>query len=333
MLASSGTRTLLSLFSSPCSARGWASSPAPMTRLLAGRQRAHQMDRLRSRTERYRTRRAPPPPARRAPPTRASTSMRPLVQREINPGSRALARIEHRRRRAVRDVGRSVRRGQRCDAQRGRGGPGSQRQRPGNGHPALVFHGYSGRRSPSSPALQWGTGDFLMEAVATTTTTRARRKRRRRYEQHDVRLVRWRSIRYRFGEVVSENTVGLRTGSFASSSTTGPSRSSESAAGRYRRSGEGALRAFYLEEPRGLGFRRKGSVLEMREGGVVTATMPDASANTDISAVGAKLYVGGRPNLTHFVGAVWEIARSEGLRLRCGRCCRFEAYAKAKYAL
>lgn len=201
-----------------------------------------------------------------------------------------------------------------------------------NGHQGLVFHGYTTFEIADAASLQLGTGDFLIEAVchnnwnASTKTTNGTNETMYTWYEGSY-------IRYRFGEVVSKIPSGITPGlSLVFNDWTDRS---------YKIIGQISTSAavkmpsmFYEEEPRILGFRRKGGVLELRSNGLVTSTTDDAGteANADVSAVGTKFYVGGRPSLTHFVGAIWEVIVVKG-SVSDADVGAFETYAKAKYAL
>lgn len=199
-----------------------------------------------------------------------------------------------------------------------------------NGHAPLVFHGYTSYEIADAPSLQWGTGDFLIEAVCHNNYNESQESAGgtggTTYYWFDGSY-----IRYRFGEVVSKVPSGFGPG--LSLVFNDWSDRSYKIVGQVEiNTAVKAPSKFYLEEPRVLGFRRKGNVLELRSNGAVTATMLDASANQDVSAVGTKLFIGGRPSLTHFVGAFWEIIAVKGT-VSDADVTAFEAYAKAKYAL
>lgn len=201
-----------------------------------------------------------------------------------------------------------------------------------NGHQGFVFNGYTTFEIADAASLQLGTGDFLIEAVchnnwnASTATSTGTSETFYSWYQGSY-------IRYRFGEVVSKIPSGTTPGlSLVFNDWTDRG---------YRIIGQISTTAavkvpsrFYEEEPRVLGFRRKGGVLELRSNGLVTSTTDDAGAeaSADVSAVGTKFYVGGRPGLTHFVGAIWEVIVVKG-SVSDADVGAFETYAKAKYAL
>jgi hypothetical protein len=201
-----------------------------------------------------------------------------------------------------------------------------------NGHSGLVFDMYKSYEIVDSPSLQWGTEDFLVEAVVHDNWNEIGPSGQvpKQFVWHDDGPSAY--IRYSFGEVLSK-VPGKTTGAGLSLVYNDWSDYSYKIVGRV--DGNNALKIpgrRYEEMPRLLGFRRKGNVLELRVNGTVTSSQTDAGVATNISAAGTNVYIGGRPNFTLFCGAIWEIVAVKGAASDAA-VAEFEAYAKAKYAL
>lgn len=67
-------------------------------------------------------------------------------------------------------------------------------------------------------------------------------------------------------------------------------------------------------------------------GAVASSLTGDAGARIDVSSVGTEVAIGGRPNLTNFVGGIWEIVAVKGT-ISDADLAAFETYAKTNYAL
>lgn len=185
----------------------------------------------------------------------------------------------------------------------------------------LVFHEDSALEIADSPSLQWGTGDFLVLAVALnnfnspgpadTGTT---------FTYQDGSY-----LRYRYGEVFSKIASGFGPGPVIvyndwrdrSWAIVGAVDTQD------------VIRTTYDSNQHVLALRRKGGVLDLRIDGAQIGSAPDAGA-VDVSNVGATANVGGRPHLTHFVGFICEVVAVKGT-VTDADLGTLEAYAKTKY--
>jgi hypothetical protein len=195
-----------------------------------------------------------------------------------------------------------------------------------NGRLGVGFHEFECLQIADNASLQWGTGDFYVGAVTrnfANTATSADIGTTFKYQDGSYQ-------RKRFGEVYSK---------IASTFGPGPTIVFNDWTDRSRKI-VGSLDLtqmvktpnIYAEPGHLIALRRKGQVLELRIDGAVTTQMTDAGAPLDISNAGTPVAIGGRPNLTNFVGSIWELVAIKGASTDADLAA-FEAHAKAKYQL
>ncbi len=196
---------------------------------------------------------------------------------------------------------------------------------PSNGHPGFGFHETEALVIADNASLQWGTGDFLVEVVAsnnfndptpdggTTFKYQDGNYTRRRYGETYSKLV----GAFGPGPVLVYNDWSNRTWA-----TVGAVDGANT-----------LLRAPYDQNTKIhlLGLRRKAGVIELRVDGAVKDTQSDAGA-LDLSNVGTPVSIGGRANLTELVGGMWEVVAVKGATSDADLAA-FENYAMSKYGL
>jgi hypothetical protein len=193
------------------------------------------------------------------------------------------------------------------------------------GAAGIGFHGFSTLEIADAPSLQWGTGDFLVEVVASNN-----------YNFLGSATVgtfwSWQDgsyKRYRYGEVYSKIASGFGPGpTIVANDWTDHSYKFIASI-----DDQDVLRTTEDTERHLLGLRRKGGVLELRKDGSAVVTRNDATVGAaDVSSPGTKVYIGGRPNLTHWVGGIWEVIAVKGT-VDDAALAGLESYAKRKYGL
>jgi hypothetical protein len=184
-------------------------------------------------------------------------------------------------------------------------------------HPVIRFNGQNMLQIADSASLQWGTGDFTIEMVASWKNAT--------------------SAAPGYAMLVSKQTSGTGyPGASLWGNFTVPSLDTVLGAqidtSNYARSTTNALNDGVV---RVLGGRRVGTTLEVRVGGAAAGNATVGSV--DVNAVGFPMYIGGQPNGGTAVyqaldGDVAEIVLVKG-PLSAADLAELETYLKTKYGL
>lgn len=195
-----------------------------------------------------------------------------------------------------------------------------------NGHIGLGFHETECLQIADNATLQFGTGDFYIGAVArnyANTATSTDPGTVFKYQDGSY-------TRRRYGEVYSKIPSLFGPGpAIVFNDWTDKSRK---IVGTLDLTEMVKTPNIYGEPGHLIGFRRKGEVLELHVDDAVKSTMTDAGAPIDVSNAGTPIAIGGRANLTEFVGSIWEIVVIKGT-MSDADLKDFETYAIAKYKL
>lgn len=180
--------------------------------------------------------------------------------------------------------------------------------------PSLQFNLDSTLELADSATLQWDTGDFLLEMVASYSNTIP-------------------DASYVYGEFYFKQT---NSGVFPGVVFVGNSGIDKTA-----KVGIGLDNATYVYSSasnlndgtaRLIATRRKGTTLEVRINGVVAGTVTNAGVARDVSAVGSGVRIGGIIGLTALKGSIAEVIAVKG-PTSDGDLAALEAYATKKYGL
>jgi hypothetical protein len=205
--------------------------------------------------------------------------------------------------------------------------PGSDGLSNFSGSSALPAPGYAFNEEDSmiiadAPSLQWGTGDFMVAAVALDNFNDPTGAGGDFLTYPDGRFT-----RSRYGEVYSKAS-GFNFGPAPVIAYNDWNTQTFKTVGCV--DGTTILEGKWDAVTHLLLLRRHAGVVEFRRDGTVLGTMADAGA-VDVSNVGAPVAIGGRAGKTFMAGAIMEVVAVKGATSDAD-LATFEGYIATKYA-
>jgi hypothetical protein len=188
--------------------------------------------------------------------------------------------------------------------------------------PGYAFNEEDSMVIADAPSLQWGTGDFLVAAVALNNFNDPTGAGGNFLTYPDGRFT-----RCRYGEVYSKAT-GFSFGPAPVIAYNDWNTETFKTVGSV--DGFTLLEGSWDAVTHLLVLRRHAGVVEFRRDGTVLGTMADAGA-IDVSNVGTPVAIGGRAGKTFMAGAIMEIVAVKGTTSDAD-LATFESYIKTKYA-